>query len=75
MRRYYGAYVSMPDSHGRELCICVSRATADRIRRVTRAWLARDGWGGADTMRRVADHAAEMPGRLMRDILRVCIKS
>lgn len=66
-RQTYGAVVS--GCSGKETWWCKHRSTADRIRRVTRAYRTTGGWSGAATIRALADLAAAMPNARTSAIL------
>ena len=51
-----------------------NRPTADRVRRVVRAWAAAGGWTGAATLRAVAAYAAVRPGRRTSVLLAECLE-
>lgn len=70
MRTTYGVRVS--GCSGTETFWCPRRGTADRIRRVLRAYLARPpglAWDGGGTLAALTHLAADMPGRRTETIL------
>jgi len=66
-RTHYG--VCLAGCSGREVVWCDTRSTADRVRRVYRAWCAAGLWSGARTLYDLAVYAAAHRGERTQGII------
>ena len=66
-REYYG--VRLTGCSGTDLVRYRSRSTADRVRRVIRAWIAQGEWSGWATLNALAEMAAARPGATVEHII------